>query len=208
MGRDSFSRQTGDRTYTINSSRRRGSVAMTVGVSSVRLLAVWCGSIIHGPTAIRNREEGRKGSGGTWGLWFPQRQPCEPGRGETIGPRFPPGAPLPSLFSDPGWRTGRSGWANGEAASTSHPHEIARSEIKELSKSKKAQESLVALSTTLRDAGNIGAHFDSERDPDRKAAETMIDLIEYLLEYVFVLPERIRRLAAKLDSLGEPPHPT
>jgi hypothetical protein len=61
---------------------------------------------------------------------------------------------------------------------------------------------LVHLTNTLRQGGNIGAHFDLEREPDEQVARLMLDLLEYFLEYTFVLSERSKALEQKLAQLG------
>lgn len=62
-------------------------------------------------------------------------------------------------------------------------------------------EPLVELAHTLRESGNLGAHFDDEKESDEEIATAAIDLVEYFLEYLFVLPNQVRELRAKLDLL-------
>ena len=64
-------------------------------------------------------------------------------------------------------------------------------------------ESLVALSDALREGGNIASHFDPEKEPDQETAEAMLDLTEYLLEYIYALPKRIERLTVSLGQVGQ-----
>jgi hypothetical protein len=64
---------------------------------------------------------------------------------------------------------------------------------------------LITLSHSLRQGGNLGAHFDDEKDPDAEMAEAMLDLIEYLIQYVYALPEMIKRLD---DKIGPPAQST
>jgi len=76
-------------------------------------------------------EQGRRGSGGTRGLWFPRRRSGGPGRGETISPRFPPGPPfLPSSLIRAGARNAADG-PTGKSACTSDPHGVAGSALSE-----------------------------------------------------------------------------
>ena len=63
-------------------------------------------------------------------------------------------------------------------------------------------EPLIQVADSLRRGGNIGAHFDLEREPDQQIAETMIDLLDYFLEYTFVLKEKAEELKKRLDSMG------
>lgn len=62
---------------------------------------------------------------------------------------------------------------------------------------------LTTLSNSLRQGGNIGAHFDLERDPDRETAGAMLDLIEYLIEYIYTLPKMIEELDVRVERLGQ-----
>jgi Domain of unknown function (DUF4145) len=64
------------------------------------------------------------------------------------------------------------------------------------------QRPLITLSHSLRQGGNIGAHFDLTRTPDRETAEAMLDLIEYLIEYLYTLPEMIQNLDTRIQQLG------
>jgi hypothetical protein len=61
---------------------------------------------------------------------------------------------------------------------------------------------LITLSNSLRQGGNIGAHFDLERVPDRAVAEAMLELIEYLIEYLYTLPNKIEELDLRIQRLG------
>ena len=61
---------------------------------------------------------------------------------------------------------------------------------------------LAHLTNTLRQGGNLGAHFDLEREPDEQIARLMLDLLEYFLEYTFVLSEKSKSLEHKLGQLG------
>jgi len=40
----------------------------------------------------------------------------------------------------------------------------------------------------LRKGGNLGAHFNLEREPDQATARQMLDFVEYLMGYLYVLP--------------------
>lgn len=60
---------------------------------------------------------------------------------------------------------------------------------------------LITLSNALRESGNIGAHFDLTRTTDRSTAEAMLDLIDYLIEYIYTLPEMIEELNRKVQQL-------
>ena len=57
---------------------------------------------------------------------------------------------------------------------------------------------LSALSHAIRDGGNLGAHFDMEKEPDERLARQMVELLEYLISYLYVLPKRIEQLEQSL----------
>jgi C4-type Zn-finger protein len=60
---------------------------------------------------------------------------------------------------------------------------------------------LITLSNTLREGGNIGAHFDLTRMTDQPTAEAMLDLLDYLIEYLYALPRMIDALAQRIQEL-------
>lgn len=64
---------------------------------------------------------------------------------------------------------------------------------------------LITLSDSLRESGNIGAHFDLTRTTDRATAEAMLDLIDYLIEYIYTLPEMIEELNRRVQQLDREP---
>ncbi len=64
-------------------------------------------------------------------------------------------------------------------------------------------EPILALANTLRKGGNLGAHFDLEKEPDRHVAEVMLDLLDYFMEYIYVLKQRAEDLEKKIDDLGK-----
>ncbi len=57
---------------------------------------------------------------------------------------------------------------------------------------------LSALSHAIRDGGNLGAHFDMEKEPDEALARQMVELLEYLISYLYVLPKEIAKLEHSL----------
>ena len=56
------------------------------------------------------------------------------------------------------------------------------------------------LSHAIRQGGNLGAHFDMEKEPNAEMSEAMVDLLEYLIEYLYTLPNQIERLDNVLDN--------
>jgi hypothetical protein len=61
---------------------------------------------------------------------------------------------------------------------------------------------LLELADAVRRGGNLGAHFDLEKEPDEQVATLMLDLCEDLLDYLFTLPNRIDELHRKIEALG------
>jgi len=56
------------------------------------------------------------------------------------------------------------------------------------------------LAHAIRSGGNLGAHFDMEKEPDRELAKQMVDLLLYLISYLYVLPKSITDIEAALDK--------
>ncbi len=59
---------------------------------------------------------------------------------------------------------------------------------------------ITSLADSVRLGGNLGAHFDMGADPDEELAKTMLDLLEYLLEYFFTIPKLIESAQSVLDK--------
>lgn len=57
---------------------------------------------------------------------------------------------------------------------------------------------LVDLSDSLRESGNLGAHFSDEVETTIEDAGRMIELLDYLLTYLFVLPDQIHRFRTEV----------
>ena len=66
---------------------------------------------------------------------------------------------------------------------------------------------LVHLTDTIREGGNLGAHFDLDKEPDQEIAAMMLDLIETFLEYIYVLPNHSRALESRLSTLSTDAEP-
>jgi len=77
-------------------------------------------------------------------------------------------------------------------------------QLLELPKHRDLTRPLIDLADAVRKGGNIGAHFDLEREPDQRIAELMLELCEDLMQYLFVLPGRIAELHGKIETLGTP----
>ena len=63
---------------------------------------------------------------------------------------------------------------------------------------------MLLLSDALKRTGSLGAYFDLEKIPDRHAATLIIDLLEYLIQYLFLIPQRIEHLHNEVRALAEP----
>jgi len=72
--------------------------------------------------------------------------------------------------------------------------------IEQVKTSKDLAAPLTSLSHAIRDGGNLGAHFDMEKEPDETLARHMVELLDYLISYLYVLPEEIKKLE---HSLGK-----
>lgn len=74
--------------------------------------------------------------------------------------------------------------------------------LSKLPESRDLSKPISSLSDAIRKGGNLGAHFDLEKEPDQTVATLMVELIEDLIEYLFVLPKRIDELHNKIENLG------
>lgn len=50
---------------------------------------------------------------------------------------------------------------------------------------------LTSLTDALRRGGNLGAHFNLQGEPDQATARQMLDFLEYLMRYLYVLPGEV-----------------
>ena len=76
-------------------------------------------------------------------------------------------------------------------------------QLKKLPEKVNLSEPLIILADTLRKGGNLGAHFDLEREPDQHVSELMLDLLDYFMEYIYILKEKAQELERKIDSLAD-----
>lgn len=72
--------------------------------------------------------------------------------------------------------------------------------IKEVRDHKDLSEPLETLSNAIRAGGNLGAHFDAEREPDQAMAKNIIDLLIYLISYLYILPRQIEALERLVEA--------
>ena len=58
---------------------------------------------------------------------------------------------------------------------------------------------LESLSHAIRAGGNLGAHFDAAHEPSETQAKQMVELLDYLISYLYVLPSQITDLEKSLE---------
>lgn len=63
-------------------------------------------------------------------------------------------------------------------------------------------EPILLLCNSLRLGKNPSNCFDLEKEPDREAAEKILYLTEYLIQYLYVLPYKVGDLESVIESLG------
>lgn len=71
------------------------------------------------------------------------------------------------------------------------------------SKSEDLAKPIITLSHTLREGGNIGAHFDMTRTTNQDMAKALLDLLDYMIEYVYALPQMIHEANSRIRDLDE-----
>jgi hypothetical protein len=61
---------------------------------------------------------------------------------------------------------------------------------------------LLSLGKALRIGRNTGSHFNSEREPDQELAGKIIDLTEFLMQYVYILKDEASNVNTIIDNLS------
>jgi hypothetical protein len=79
-------------------------------------------------------------------------------------------------------------------------HRNLNSLIEAAAKEKDLTAPLHRLSHAVRDGGNLGAHFDLDREPTAEVAKMLVELVQYLIEFLYVLPTNIETLEKALDT--------
>jgi len=77
-------------------------------------------------------------------------------------------------------------------------------QLKDLSNHIDLDKPILTLADAIRKGGNLGAHFDLEKEPSEEISKLMVDMLDYLIEYIFILPNRIQSLHDKIESLSNP----
>ncbi len=80
--------------------------------------------------------------------------------------------------------------------------------IRKVAEEKDLAAPLSSLSHAIRSGGNLGAHFDAEKEPTFEMAREMVKLLQYLIEYLYVLPQEIEKLEVSLGGPGGRPEPS
>ena len=75
-------------------------------------------------------------------------------------------------------------------------------QIRELPNHVDFDKPILTLAAAIQQVGNLGAHFDIEGEPDGETTALMLDLLDYLIEYLYVLPGRIERLHEAIGKLA------
>ena len=57
---------------------------------------------------------------------------------------------------------------------------------------------LTSLFPAIRDGGKLAAHFDMEDEPTEIMARQMVELMDFLISYPYVLPKQIEKLETSL----------
>lgn len=76
-------------------------------------------------------------------------------------------------------------------------------QIRELPNYINLEEPILNLAESLKEGGNIGAHFDLEKETNQEMAELMLDFLDYLIEYLFILPKETKELEDKIEELDK-----
>lgn len=74
-------------------------------------------------------------------------------------------------------------------------------QVAKLSEVKDLTAPITTIADAIRKGGNLGAHFDLEAEPDQHIAALMVELVEELIQYFYVLPGRIQALHEQIEHL-------
>lgn len=75
-------------------------------------------------------------------------------------------------------------------------------QLRSLPKYRDLEAPILTLADAIRKGGNLGAHFDLEKEPDEETVTLMINLLDDLIEYLFILPTKINKLDDAIENLG------
>lgn len=77
-------------------------------------------------------------------------------------------------------------------------------QIQSLPAHRDLRQPILTMADAIRLGGNLGAHFDWDKEPNEETVTLMLELLDYLIEYLFILPERVERLHTAINELGVP----
>jgi hypothetical protein len=61
-------------------------------------------------------------------------------------------------------------------------------QLKELPNHKDLKKPILTLANAIKEGGNLGAHFDLKKIPNEEISTLMIDFLDYIIEYLDILP--------------------
>lgn len=67
----------------------------------------------------------------------------------------------------------------------------------------KLEKPILDLANAIREGGNLGAHFDLQKRTNEKISNIMIDFLDYIIEYIYIIPNRVEGLIDEIKSLPE-----
>ena len=75
-------------------------------------------------------------------------------------------------------------------------------QIRDLANKADLTKPIMTLADAIRKGGNLAAHFNLEKQADEEIATNMLELIEHMLEYLFVIPEQTEALHERVERLS------
>lgn len=70
--------------------------------------------------------------------------------------------------------------------------------IEESKKNPEISKPIVEISHAVREGGNLGAHFDLEREADEETARHIVELVIYLVGYFYLIPKKVQELEMRV----------
>jgi hypothetical protein len=76
-------------------------------------------------------------------------------------------------------------------------------QLKDLSSHIDLEKPILTLADAIRKGGNLGAHFDLEKEPNEEISLLMVEMLDYIIEYIFILPSKIQSLHDKIENISK-----
>lgn len=73
--------------------------------------------------------------------------------------------------------------------------------LNKLAEKNEIHEPILNMAEVLKTGRNLGAHFDLSKEPTKEIAETSVDFLEYLIEYLYLLDNKAKELEQRINSL-------